>query len=928
MAISQNGLTIFLLLTLIILVAGNFVEFSSPALLVHYEEDHFLPHTREKRDALLAQVDYTVDVELNVTDVKTLDYLRSRLINGSFSLDLGPTVNVTHIDITTVCYPNGTNFRCRCEDQYVWSYQNCNTYGACDEINDDTCGCINSIPSQGQYCQPKKVPPIVYEYQIFIEVNTTDADQLRNTVNNIPFPVQISKQINISDVEITTVCSQDGHGFLCHCEDDYLWPCDKCATYGKCYGDKTNTCGCIKAIPTDGQYCQSINHQNFSVCPSTTTTSPTAPPIVYEYLISVELNISDVTEVNQLRTILSSITYPVSINNHIQISDVSISTVCYPSGTTFQCRCEEQYRWPCHMCSTFGKCDDILDNTCGCINAIPPDGVYCQSVDQYNFTACPVTTPSPSPTSPPIVYEYLISVELNISDVTEVNQLRTILSSITYPVSINNHIQISDVSISTVCYPSGTIFQCRCEEQYRWPCHMCSTFGKCDDILDNTCGCINAIPPDGVYCQSVDQYNFTACPVTTPSPSPTSPPIVYEYLISVELNISDVTEVNQLRTILSNIGYPVSINNHIQISDVSISTVCYPSGTTFQCRCEEQYRWPCHMCSTFGKCDDILDNTCGCINAIPPDGVYCQSVDQYNFTACPVTTPSPSPTSPPIVYEYLISVELNISDVTEVNQLRTILSNIGYPVSINNHIQISDVSISTVCYPSGTTFQCRCEEQYRWPCHMCSTFGKCDDILDNTCGCINAIPPDGVYCQSVDQYNFTACPVTTPSPSPTSPPIVYEYLISVELNISDVTEVNQLRTILSNIGYPVSINNHIQISDVSISTVCYPSGTTFQCRCEEQYRWPCHMCSTFGKCDDILDNTCGCINAIPPDGVYCQTLSDLLICPAPSDETTTVATTQNTTAVLSTPTVITDSTKTATTDVNTTVTTAPTSFTL
>ncbi|XP_045898422.1 uncharacterized protein LOC123966281, partial [Micropterus dolomieu] len=272
---------------------------------------------------------------------------------------------------------------------------------------------------------------------------------------------------------------------------------------------------------------------------------------------------------------------------------------------------------------------------------------------------------------------------------------------------------------------------------------MCSTFGKCDDILDNTCGCISAIPPDGVYCQSVDQYNFTACPVTTPSPSPTSPPIVYEYLISVELNISDVTEVNQLRTILSNITYPVSINNQIQISDVSISTVCYPSGTTFQCRCEEQYRWPCHMCSTFGKCDDILDNTCGCINAIPPDGVYCQSVDQYNFTACPVTTPSPSPTSPPIVYEYLISVELNISDVTEVNQLRTILSNITYPVSINNQIQISDVSISTVCYPSGTTFQCRCEEQYRWPCHMCSTFGKCDDILDNTCGCINAIPPDG-----------------------------------------------------------------------------------------------------------------------------------------------------------------------------------------
>ncbi|XP_044026055.1 uncharacterized protein LOC122863543 [Siniperca chuatsi] len=208
---------------------GNFIEFSSPALPVHYEEEHFLPHTREKRNALLAQVEYTVDVELNVTDVKTVDYLRNLLNNGSFSLALGPTVNVTHIGITTVCYPNGANFQCRCEDQYVWPYRNCITYGTCDEIIDDTCGCINSIPSNGQYCQPKKVPPVVYEYQISIALNTTDADQLRNTLKNIPFPIQISTQINISDADITTVCSQGGTGFQCRCEDDYLWPCDKCA---------------------------------------------------------------------------------------------------------------------------------------------------------------------------------------------------------------------------------------------------------------------------------------------------------------------------------------------------------------------------------------------------------------------------------------------------------------------------------------------------------------------------------------------------------------------------------------------------------------------------------------------------------------------------------------------------------------------------
>ncbi|XP_042358862.1 M cell-type agglutination protein mam3-like isoform X2 [Plectropomus leopardus] len=110
------------------------------------------------------------------------------------------------------------------------------------------------------------------------------------------------------------------------------------------------------------------------------------------------------------------------------------------------------------------------------------------------------------------------------------------------------------------------------------------------------------------------------------------------------------------------------------------------------------------------------------------------------------------------------------------------------------------------------------------------------------------------------------------------------------------------------------------------------------------------MCSTFGSCDDIFDNSCECIKGIPPDGVYCQTVSDLFICPspAPPNDTTTVATTQNTTTIFTptstvitdtttvattqntttiftpTPTVVTDSTTVATTDVNTTIFTTTT----
>ncbi|TNN84999.1 Adhesion G protein-coupled receptor F5 [Liparis tanakae] len=210
---------------------------------------------------------YEVDVELNFTDFETLEYLKLLLHSNTFVELSSPSTYVSYTsDVTTVCSQNGTNFQCRCEEQYAWSNTSCNTYGACDWILEDwilgdTCHCINSIPTNGQYCQPKTVPPILYEYQIFIEVITPDADKLRNTLNNTPFPIQISTQLNITEANITTVCSQNDTEIQCQCEDDHLWPCDTCATYGTCDGDTTGTCGCITAFPDDGQYCQSVHHQ-------------------------------------------------------------------------------------------------------------------------------------------------------------------------------------------------------------------------------------------------------------------------------------------------------------------------------------------------------------------------------------------------------------------------------------------------------------------------------------------------------------------------------------------------------------------------------------------------------------------------------------------------------------------------------------------
>ncbi|XP_052326867.1 uncharacterized protein LOC118397864 isoform X25 [Oncorhynchus keta] len=916
MAITKNGLSVLVLLvTCSVLETREFIEISSLfSQAFNTEYNPHLSHVRGKRAVLSPRWNYIIDVEVNVSDIKTIEQMKSAVNSTSLPLTINNSTEISDVHITTVCFPNGTGFQCRCEDQYRWSYNNCVTYGSCDDITGDTCGCINANPADGQYCQPYTKPVTLLEYFVEVEVNVNDLkaiDEPKNLLKNLSLPFALSSMINITDLNITTVCYTNGTGFQCRCEDQYRWSCDQCVSYGNCDDITSETCGCINAIPPDGQYCQSVHHQNFTACPTTTaspTTVPTVPPTLYEYMIEIELNTTDVTVIDQLRAILRNAIYPVRINNLIQITGVNMSTVCFPNGTGFQCRCEDQYRWSCDQCVSYGNCDDITSETCGCINAIPPDGQYCQSVHHQNFTACPTTTASPTtvPTVPPTLYEYMIEIELNTTDVTVIDQLRAILRNAIYPVRINNLTQITGVNMSTVCFPNGTGFQCRCEDQYRWSCDQCVSYGNCDDITSETCGCINAIPPDGQYCQSVHHQNFTACPTTTASPTtttispttvPTVPPTLYEYMIEIELNTTDVTVIDQLRAILRNAIYPVRINNLIQITGVNMSTVCFPNGTGFQCRCEDQYRWSCDQCVSYGNCDDITSETCGCINAIPPDGQYCQSVHHQNFTACPTTTASPTtttispttvPTVPPTLYEYMIEIELNTTDVTVIDQLRAILRNAIYPVRINNLTQITGVNMSTVCFPNGTGFQCRCEDQYRWSCDQCVSYGNCDDITSETCGCINAIPPDGQYCQSVHHQNFTACPTTTASPT-TVPPTLYEYMIEIELNTTDVTVIDQLRAILRNAIYPVRINNLTQITGVNMSTVCFPNGTGFQCRCEDQYRWSCDQCVSYGNCDDITSETCGCINAIPPDGQYCLSVhhQNFTACPTTTASPTT-----------------------------------------
>ncbi|XP_044025376.1 adhesion G protein-coupled receptor F5-like isoform X15 [Siniperca chuatsi] len=347
-----------------------------------------------------------------------------------------------------------------------------------------------------------------------------------------------------------------------------------------------------------------------------------------------------------------------------------------------------------------------------------------------------------------------------------------------------------------------------------------------------------------------------------------------------------------------------------------MSTVCSLSSGGYQCRCEDQYRWSCDQCFLYGSCDNITDDTCGCINAIPPDGQYCQSVDQHNFTACPFTTTAPSPTTSPVLYEYLISIDLNISDVAVINHLRTILSNISYPISINNHIHISDVNMSTVCSLSSGGYQCRCEDQYRWSCDQCFLYGSCDNITDDTCGCINAIPPDGQYCQSVDQHNFTACPVTTPSPSPTNSTSIYTTKLNTTTATTSpttvVTNSTHPNTTTPTISPTTVVTNSTPVATTDVNTTTAATPTTIITNSTT-------VATTDVKTTVTTTPTTAVTNSTHPNTTT-PTISPTTVV----TNSTPVATTDVNTTTAATPTtIITNSTTVATTDVKTTVTTTP-----
>ncbi|XP_027867850.1 adhesion G protein-coupled receptor F5-like [Xiphophorus couchianus] len=150
---------------------------------------------------------------------------------------------------------------------------------------------------------------------------------------------------------------------------------------------------------------------------------------------------------------------------------------------------------------------------------------------------------------------------------------------------------------------------------------------------------------------------------------------------------------------------------------------------------------------------------------------------------------------------YSANILLNASSVGTYEQLLSTLNATSYPLQLDNTTEIRDITVTTVCVSTETGFQCECEEQFAWPYSSCITYGACDSISSGICKCISAIPADGSSCQLISELLVQT-----------------EYVIDLELNLTDIATVDFLRRLLSNGSNFLTLSPTVNVTQLDLST--------------------------------------------------------------------------------------------------------------
>uniref|UniRef100_A0A8C3U4A6 Adhesion G protein-coupled receptor F5 n=2 Tax=Catharus ustulatus TaxID=91951 RepID=A0A8C3U4A6_CATUS len=102
-----------------------------------------------------------------------------------------------------------------------------------------------------------------------------------------------------------------------------------------------------------------------------------------------------------------------------------------------------------------------------------------------------------------------------------------------------------------------------------------------------------------------------------------------------------------------------------------------------------------------------------------------------------------------------------------------------------------------------------------------------------------------------------------------------EYTVDIEVSLQDSSYLEQIKDYFKNINLPINISNvQTTVSNISITTVCQPSGENSSCCfCENGYAWPSTVCSDVMPCPSgSLEpaQPCGYMQKMPFYGPYCE----------------------------------------------------------
>ncbi|XP_032441123.1 uncharacterized protein LOC116734085 isoform X3 [Xiphophorus hellerii] len=849
-------------------------------------------HAREKRGASSALSNFTeYDLQFVIT-FSDLESLQRILGNISFPIAINNTVEINSIETTTVCSPNITGYQCVCEENFAWSYNNCITYGVCDAIIGDTCGCINDLPAGDQFCQSNSSQTVTttatpsstqaidlvdIDVDIIVFIPTSSVSSsifsyIRSYLQYLTFPIPISQSLGVKELHFTTACDPNSaNGLQCQCESGFAWPCDTCNSSNSCNDPSNPFCTCLNGLPSNNDYCQLIT--NSSVCPTPSptpvTTVSTTPPPIYEIDLVLEVHIpfssyqSDT--LNGFRESLNNKTFLTPFSKSLNITELFLTTVCDPNSTYgYQCVCESGFAWPCDMCSSNSSCSSQI---CTCIYGLPSSNEFCEPITGNATcpTPPPVTAPPPLPT---YEIDLVLDVHIPVNSLQEntLNTFRRNLLNKTIP-DVQQAFTVLEITLTTVCDPNSTYgYQCVCESGFAWPCDMCSSNSSCSSQI---CTCIYGLPSSNEFCEPITGNATcpTPPPVTAPPPLPT---YEIDLVLDVHIPVNSLQEntLNTFRRNLLNKTIP-DVQQAFTVLEITLTTVCDPNSTYgYQCVCESGFAWPCDMCSSNSSCSSQI---CTCIYGLPSNNEFCEPITGNATcpTPPPVTAPPPLPT---YEIDLVLDVHIPVNSLQE-NKLDTFRRNLLNKTipDVQQAFTVLEITLTTVCDPNSTYgYQCVCESGFAWPCDMCSSNSSCSSQI---CTCIYGLPSSNEFCE----------PITDNSICPTPVDIDLDIVVFIPTSIVSSSIISYFRSYLQYLTFPIPISQSLEVKELHFTTACDPnSANGLQCQCESGFAWPCDTCNSSNSCNN---QTCTCLYGLPPNNEFCQPVSNATTCKPPAPPT-------------------------------------------